>query len=487
MLAAEHISPTQVSSDHRQPHAAMRRIGGDPDPAALGKRAVGGGEAGGGPHDAVLEPGPVEVAGATQRRQHVLGELAPLRPAPPRSSRGSRRRSARFRRAGRRPAHARAGSASHRPGRDRSSGISSRVRRSAIAAARPDRYQGRRGRMLGPAARPDKQDTGRHPMARHNTVTLSDSDRGLRAAAGLLRAGELVAFPTETVYGLGGDARNDRAVAGIFAAKGRPAFNPLIVHVAALADAERLAIFTTEARALAARFWPGPLTLVLPRRPDSGLSALATAGLPTVALRVPAHPLAHRLLAAFGGPVAAPSANPSGRVSATTRGACPRRARRPHRGNPRRRRLPGRTGIDDRRFRRRSGGAAPARRAVGRDPRRGAGPALGAATRRHRYRARTARVALRPRGGAAAGGGRGRVRRGLARLRSVGARSSRPEPVALRRSRRSRGEPLRAPARDRRARRDGSARAVSPWPRSRAAGWDWRINDRLARAAAPRS
>ena len=155
-------------------------------------------------------------------------------------------------------------------------------------------------------------------MARHNTVTLSDSDRGLRAAEGLLSAGELVAFPTETVYGLGGDARNDRAMAGIFAAKGRPAFNPLIVHVAAFAEAERLAIFTTEAGALAARFWPGPLTLVLPRRPDSGLSGLATAGLPTVALRVPAHPLAHRLLAAFGGPVAAPSANLSGRVSATT-------------------------------------------------------------------------------------------------------------------------------------------------------------------------
>jgi L-threonylcarbamoyladenylate synthase len=155
-------------------------------------------------------------------------------------------------------------------------------------------------------------------MARHNTVTLSDSDRGLRAAEGLLRAGEIVAFPTETVYGLGGDARNDRAIAGIFAAKGRPAFNPLIVHVASFADAERLATFTPEARALAARFWPGPLTLVMPRRADSGLSELATAGLPTVALRVPAHPLAHRLLAAFGGPVAAPSANPSGRVSATT-------------------------------------------------------------------------------------------------------------------------------------------------------------------------
>ncbi len=155
-------------------------------------------------------------------------------------------------------------------------------------------------------------------MAEINTVTLSDSDRGVRAAAGLLRAGALVAFPTETVYGLGADARDDRAVAGIFAAKERPAFNPLIVHVADLAGAEAYATFTPEARRLAARFWPGPLTLVLPRRPGAGLSELATAGLPTVALRVPAHPLARRLLAVFAGPLAAPSANPSGRVSATT-------------------------------------------------------------------------------------------------------------------------------------------------------------------------
>src|SRR5262245_14639147 len=122
------------------------------------------------------------------------------------------------------------------------------------------------------------------------TATLPGDDAGLRRAAALLRAGELVAFPTETVYGLGADARSDRAVAAIFAAKGRPAFNPLIVHVADLAAAQRLADFTPDARALAARFWPGPLTLVLPRRPGSGLSDLVTAGLPTVALRVPAHP-----------------------------------------------------------------------------------------------------------------------------------------------------------------------------------------------------
>jgi L-threonylcarbamoyladenylate synthase len=156
-------------------------------------------------------------------------------------------------------------------------------------------------------------------MGDRNTVTLSDSDRGIRAAVGLLRAGELVAFPTETVYGLGADARSDRAVAAIFAAKGRPPFNPLIVHVADVEAAERLAAFTPAARTLARRFWPGPLTLVLPRRAGAGLSEIATAGLPTVALRVPAHPLAHRLIAAFGGPVAAPSANPSGQVSPTTR------------------------------------------------------------------------------------------------------------------------------------------------------------------------
>lgn len=152
-----------------------------------------------------------------------------------------------------------------------------------------------------------------------NTVTLADTARGLRAAAGLLRAGQTVAFPTETVYGLGADACSDRAVAEIYRAKGRPAFNPLIIHVADAAAAEGLALFNAPARALAARFWPGPLTLVLPRRPDTRLSELATAGLQTVALRVPAHDLARRLLVAFNGPLAAPSANPSGGVSPTAR------------------------------------------------------------------------------------------------------------------------------------------------------------------------
>ncbi len=136
-------------------------------------------------------------------------------------------------------------------------------------------------------------------------------------AAGLLRAGRLVAFPTETVYGLGGDATDERAVAAIFAAKDRPHFNPLIVHVPDLAAAEFLAVFDERAHAAAARFWPGPLSLVLPRRATSGLSLLASAGLMTVALRAPAHPVAQALLRAAARPIAAPSANRSGRISAT--------------------------------------------------------------------------------------------------------------------------------------------------------------------------
>lgn len=149
------------------------------------------------------------------------------------------------------------------------------------------------------------------------TLTLPPDPAGLAAAARMLGSGGLVAFPTETVYGLGADATSDRAVARIFEAKGRPHFNPLIVHVTDLAMAERYAHFDARARALAARFWPGPLTLVLPLRDGAGLSPLVSAGLPSVAIRVPAHPVAQGLLAAFGGPVAAPSANPSGRVSPT--------------------------------------------------------------------------------------------------------------------------------------------------------------------------
>lgn len=139
----------------------------------------------------------------------------------------------------------------------------------------------------------------------------------IEEAAALIRAGMLVAFPTETVYGLGADATNGEAVARIFAAKGRPHFNPLIVHVASIADAEALASLPPLARRLADRFWPGPLTLVLPRRADCGLSDLVTAGLDTVALRMPANEIARALIAATGRPIAAPSANRSGHVSPT--------------------------------------------------------------------------------------------------------------------------------------------------------------------------
>ncbi|MCI0754674.1 L-threonylcarbamoyladenylate synthase [Teichococcus vastitatis] len=142
----------------------------------------------------------------------------------------------------------------------------------------------------------------------------------LPRAAALLRAGELVAFPTETVYGLGGDARNPRAVAAIYAAKGRPSFNPLISHFASAGAAFREVAADARARAVADRFWPGPLTLVLPRAPDATIDLLTGAGLPSLAVRVPAHPLARALLAEAGVPVAAPSANRSGAVSPTTAG-----------------------------------------------------------------------------------------------------------------------------------------------------------------------
>ncbi len=131
------------------------------------------------------------------------------------------------------------------------------------------------------------------------------------------RAGELVAFPTETVYGLGADATNSDAVLKIYETKGRPRFNPLIVHVADLEMAEKLVEFSPLARKLAA-FWPGPLTLVLPRKPDAGLSDIVTAGLDTVGIRIPDHPLAQALIRAAGRPLAAPSANRSGKLSPTT-------------------------------------------------------------------------------------------------------------------------------------------------------------------------
>ncbi len=150
------------------------------------------------------------------------------------------------------------------------------------------------------------------------TRILHSDPQGIDAAAALLAQGALVAMPTETVYGLAGDARNPRAVAAIYEAKGRPSFNPLIVHLPDLEAAEGIALFSPEARALARAFWPGALTLVLPLRPGSGIAGLVTAGLDTVAIRVPALAAAHDLLRAFGGPLAAPSANPSGRISPTT-------------------------------------------------------------------------------------------------------------------------------------------------------------------------
>ncbi|MFP3944843.1 MAG: L-threonylcarbamoyladenylate synthase [Alphaproteobacteria bacterium] len=144
------------------------------------------------------------------------------------------------------------------------------------------------------------------------------TDAAIEEAARLLRDGRLVAFPTETVYGLGADATNGEAVAAIFEAKGRPRFNPLIAHVAEMAAARALVRLTPEQEELAARFWPGPLTLVGPRAPDCPVSDLASAGLGTLAVRVPGHEVALALLRAAGRPVAAPSANRSESVSPTT-------------------------------------------------------------------------------------------------------------------------------------------------------------------------
>ena len=155
------------------------------------------------------------------------------------------------------------------------------------------------------------------PRDRREAGIVPADEAAIGRAAGLLRTGRLVAFPTETVYGLGADATDERAVADIFAAKGRPHFNPLIVHVPELAMAEALAEFDDRAHAATRHFWPGPLTLVLRRRADTGLSLLASAGLDTVAIRIPAHPVAQALLRAADRPVAAPSANRSGRVSPT--------------------------------------------------------------------------------------------------------------------------------------------------------------------------
>lgn len=150
------------------------------------------------------------------------------------------------------------------------------------------------------------------------TQTLPASPAAIARAADCLAAGGLVAFPTETVYGLGADATNPLAVAQLYLAKGRPAFNPLITHVVNHEAAQTLGRFDAAAARLAAQFWPGPLTLVVPRSAGCPVAELATAGLDSIALRVPAHPLAQALLAAFGGPVVAPSANRSGHVSPTS-------------------------------------------------------------------------------------------------------------------------------------------------------------------------
>jgi len=149
-------------------------------------------------------------------------------------------------------------------------------------------------------------------------LILDATDDNIRLAAERLKEGGLVAMPTETVYGLGADATNDRAVASIFAAKGRPSFNPVIVHVYNREEAEQAVVFNEQAELLAELFWPGPLTLILPRREGSKVSLLCSAGLPTIAVRCPAHPVARQLIKTLGRPIAAPSANASGTLSPTT-------------------------------------------------------------------------------------------------------------------------------------------------------------------------
>lgn len=149
------------------------------------------------------------------------------------------------------------------------------------------------------------------------TRRLSTSDRDIEIAANMLRDGEVVAFPTETVYGLGADASNSTGIERIYQAKGRPRHNPLIIHVSDLDMARRMADFNAHAEAIAARFWPGPLTILLPKKAGTGLAPAVTAGLHNVAIRLPSSEVAQRLIAAVGFPVAAPSANLSGKISTT--------------------------------------------------------------------------------------------------------------------------------------------------------------------------
>ncbi len=195
-----------------------------------------------------------------------------------------------------------------------------------LPALRPDQRVGHRG---GPCrarsgrrrSRDDRRSAARLRQADLRKSALHRPQQGRQVsiadAARLIREGELVAFPTETVYGLGGDATNERAVAKIFEAKGRPQFNPLISHVLDAGEARRLVQWNETADKLAARFWPGPLTLVLLRAKDSPIALLATAGLDTAAIRAPAHPMAQALIRAAGRPIAGPSANRSGAVSPT--------------------------------------------------------------------------------------------------------------------------------------------------------------------------
>ncbi|GAB4141055.1 MAG: L-threonylcarbamoyladenylate synthase [Sphingomonadales bacterium] len=152
---------------------------------------------------------------------------------------------------------------------------------------------------------------------KYSDKVIPPTPQGITRAAAALADGALIGLPTETVYGLAANANDGQAVARIFDAKQRPRFNPLICHVSDMARAKQIGIFSSAAAALAARFWPGPLTLVVPRRPDAPVHDLVTAGLDSIALRVPAHPVARAVLAAFGGAIAAPSANRSGRLSPT--------------------------------------------------------------------------------------------------------------------------------------------------------------------------
>lgn len=171
------------------------------------------------------------------------------------------------------------------------------------------------GSIVGHGA--GEREIGSRETQMPDTALLAADDAGIARAADLLRAGECVAFPTETVYGLGADAGDAAAVARLYAAKGRPAFNPLIAHVSDLAAAEKEGELNADALALARAFWPGPLTLVVPARAGCTVSLIARAGLPTLALRVPDHPVAQVLLRAVARPVVAPSANRSGRISPT--------------------------------------------------------------------------------------------------------------------------------------------------------------------------